>query len=235
MVVDFRPPLAQQVATKVGRDVDGEFGFAAGETVKQLAFVGQRRQFVEVTRAGEWLDDGAAFGAVVVVEDGVGEVFDVEGDAPGDGGHKDDRAKEGEEGADVVAQQFCAFAAGKGPGGGKPVAQGGRFRRAKRCIYGARAVKRRIGRVCCFPPSCLRPPSPASGGRDGFCVGGWCGGVERGGCRVCSVKRDSYRGFRVGNILGEGCPPYGFYGWGAKRGSICSLPRWRGRVGVGVF
>ena len=190
VVVDFRPSLAQQVAAKVGRDVDGEFGFAAGETVEQLAFVAKRRQFVEVTRAGEWFDDGAAFGAVVVVEDGVGEVFDVEGDAPGDGGHKDDRAEEGEEGADVVAQQFCAFAAGKGPGGGEPVAQRSRFRRAKRGIDWVCAVGRGGCWVFCFPPSGLRPPSPASGGRDGFCVGGWCGGVERRIYRVCAVKRD---------------------------------------------
>ena len=74
---------------------------------------------MELAGTGKVFDDAAAFHALVAVAHGKGETADVKGNAPGDGGHEDDRAKEGEEGADVVAQEFFAFADGKGADGGE--------------------------------------------------------------------------------------------------------------------
>ena len=62
---------------------------------------------------------------MVAVAHGEGEVADVKGNAPGYGGHEDDRAEEGEKGAHVVAQQFFAFADGKGADGGEPGEEAG--------------------------------------------------------------------------------------------------------------
>ena len=121
---EFGAVAAQEVAAKAGRDVDHHFRAAAFERGVDVGVGGKRRQRAEVGRAAEVFGDGAALRALVVVAHGEGELADVKGDAPGDGGHEDDRAKEGEEGAHVVAQEFFAFADGKGADGGEPAAEG---------------------------------------------------------------------------------------------------------------
>ena len=121
---DFRARAAQEVAAKGRRDVDDHFRGAAFEGGVDVGISGERRQLVELAGSGEVFDDGAAFRTLVAVAHGEGEVADVKGNAPGDGGHEDDRAEEGEEGADVVAQQFFAFADGEGADGGEPAAEG---------------------------------------------------------------------------------------------------------------
>ena len=121
---DFWSRATQEVAAEGGRDVDDHFRAAAFEGGVDVGVGGKRRQFAEMRGAAEVFGDGAAFGTLVAVAHGEGEVADVKGNAPGYGGHEDDRAKEGEKGAHVVAQQFFAFADGKGADGGEPAAEG---------------------------------------------------------------------------------------------------------------
>ena len=117
---DFRAFAAQEVAAEGRRDVYHHFRGAAFQRRVDVGIGAERRQWVELAGAGEVFDDGAAFRALVAVAHGKGEVADVKGNTPGNGGHEDDRAEEGEEGANVVAQEFFAFADGDGADGGEP-------------------------------------------------------------------------------------------------------------------
>ena len=75
----------------------------------------ERRALGEVARARKRLEQHLALARAVLVEGGVGQPLDVEGDAEADRQHQDERAQKGEGDADGVARDLHRLAPGEGP------------------------------------------------------------------------------------------------------------------------
>ena len=88
----------------------GGLDVPAPEPIFELGIVGERRLLHEITRASELLQIGAAFGSLIVVEHGEGEIVDVGRDAKSEHQHQQRRAEQAEPEPDRVAQQLQGLA-----------------------------------------------------------------------------------------------------------------------------
>src|SRR5262249_254296 len=97
------------------RDLDGKFDLAGLQPPLQLAIRRDRGMLAEIARVGELIQVLAALRRAVMVQHGVGQVFDVEGDPVAEEEHKDHWQEHGERQSYRVAANFNSFAPGVGP------------------------------------------------------------------------------------------------------------------------
>ena len=102
----FGRPRIEQVAAEIRRNLNHHGQFAGNQPTLHLRLVGDRRRRQEIVRALEALHQGPALPALVLVEDGIGEMLDIEGDPEAEGDHHNDRAKQREGKPHSVAPQF---------------------------------------------------------------------------------------------------------------------------------
>jgi len=103
-------PAACDVAAKPGRDFDAGADVPACEPLLQIGVIGKRRLLDKVGRAAQLLEIGAAFVALVVVEDGEGERVYVGRDPEAEDEHQECRAEQREAEPDRIAYEFQRFA-----------------------------------------------------------------------------------------------------------------------------
>ena len=101
---------ACNVAAKAGRDLNAGVDVPVCEPLFEIGIIGKRRFFDKVGRAAQLLEIGAAFVAMVVVENGEGEIVYVGRDAEAKNKHQKRRAEQGKAEPDRIAQQFQRFA-----------------------------------------------------------------------------------------------------------------------------
>ena len=100
----------RNVAAKAGRDLDAGVDVPVCEPLFEIGIIGKRRFFDKVGRAAQLLEIGAAFMAMVVVENSEGEIVYVGRDAEAENKHQKRRAEQGKAEPDRIAQQFQRLA-----------------------------------------------------------------------------------------------------------------------------
>ena len=101
---------AHDVAAEAGRDFNGSIDVVALQSLFKIGIIGERRFLDEITRSSQFLEIGAAFMALVVVEHCEGEIVDVVRNAETEYQHQQRRAEQGEPEPDRVAQEFQGLA-----------------------------------------------------------------------------------------------------------------------------
>ncbi len=105
---------AFDVAAEAGRNFDRGVDVAALHARVQIGVTSQRRFLDEVGRAAQFLEVGAAFMALVMVEHRESQVVDVGRDAETEHQHEEGGAEQGESQPDRIADQLDGFANGVG-------------------------------------------------------------------------------------------------------------------------
>jgi len=98
--------IGQEILAEVRRDLERELQLSALQTLLEFGFARNLPMFGEIPGARKVFEQFPALGRLILVEGGVGEMFDIERDAVTDGQHQDQRAEERKGEPDRIAQDF---------------------------------------------------------------------------------------------------------------------------------
>ena len=104
----FRAP--EQVATKIGRYLDGELELAASQSLIELSGALDLGSLGEITRAGKVLEKFAALARAILVERRVGQILNVERDPVPECCQQNHRAEERESEPHRIPENLHGFA-----------------------------------------------------------------------------------------------------------------------------
>ena len=102
-------PPACDIAAKAGRDLDAGADVPVFEPPLEIGIIGERRSFDKIRRAPHLFEIGTALVALIVVEDGEGEIVDVGRNAEAKNQHQKSCTEYREAEPDRVAQEFQRF------------------------------------------------------------------------------------------------------------------------------
>ncbi len=103
---------AQQVAAKIGWNLQRQTDAALAHALLQIGMTDQRRSLNKVARAREVLYVALAVGGAVVVEHREGEIFHIQIDAIAHDEHQKNRPQQRQQAADRITTQFNRLAPG---------------------------------------------------------------------------------------------------------------------------